>query len=218
MAFGLQVMGSDKAAVAAKVQAAADILQPCPLMDRLPKRLSGGQRQRVAIGRAIVKQPKVFLFDEPLSNLDAALRVQTRLEIAKRHRPPVNSAWRGWATRCCSTWRWARACRPSPLIESSASPGAGQATSLQLRADALHLFDSAGQACRRTVDLPTRTRRRPGGTTRRSSGLARVAAPAASVAALASCPASWAGCRQLSIECRAASRNWRASAGLRASC
>jgi multiple sugar transport system ATP-binding protein len=85
MAFGLQVMGADKAAIAAKVKAAADILQLTPLMDRLPKMLSGGQRQRVAIGRAIVKEPKVFLFDEPLSNLDAALRVQTRLEIAKLH-------------------------------------------------------------------------------------------------------------------------------------
>ncbi len=85
MAFGLQVMGSDKAAIARKVKAAADILQLTPLMDRLPKMLSGGQRQRVAIGRAIVKEPKVFLFDEPLSNLDAALRVQTRLEIAKLH-------------------------------------------------------------------------------------------------------------------------------------
>jgi multiple sugar transport system ATP-binding protein len=85
MAFGLQVMGADKAAIARKVQAAADILQLTPLMDRLPKMLSGGQRQRVAIGRAIVKEPKVFLFDEPLSNLDAALRVQTRLEIAKLH-------------------------------------------------------------------------------------------------------------------------------------
>ena len=85
MAFGLQVMGADKAAIAQKVKAAADILQLTPLMDRLPKALSGGQRQRVAIGRAIVKQPRVFLFDEPLSNLDAALRVQTRLEIAKLH-------------------------------------------------------------------------------------------------------------------------------------
>jgi multiple sugar transport system ATP-binding protein len=85
MAFGLQVMGADKAAIAAKVKAAADILQLTPLMDRTPKMLSGGQRQRVAIGRAIVREPKVFLFDEPLSNLDAALRVQTRLEIAKLH-------------------------------------------------------------------------------------------------------------------------------------
>ncbi len=85
MAFGLQVMGADKATIAAKVKAAADILQLTPLMDRLPKMLSGGQRQRVAIGRAIVKEPKLFLFDEPLSNLDAALRVQTRLEIAKLH-------------------------------------------------------------------------------------------------------------------------------------
>jgi multiple sugar transport system ATP-binding protein len=85
MAFGLRVMGSNKAEIDKKVKAAGDILQLGPLMDRLPKALSGGQRQRVAIGRAIVKQPKVFLFDEPLSNLDAALRVQTRLEIAKLH-------------------------------------------------------------------------------------------------------------------------------------
>ena len=64
---------------------AARILQLTPLLERLPKQLSGGQRQRVAIGRAIVREPKVFLFDEPLSNLDAALRVQMRIEIAKLH-------------------------------------------------------------------------------------------------------------------------------------
>ncbi|MCX7264607.1 MAG: ABC transporter ATP-binding protein [Limnohabitans sp.] len=86
MAFGLRVLGSDKAEIDRKVKAAADILQLTPLLERLPKALSGGQRQRVAIGRAIVKEPKVFLFDEPLSNLDAALRVQTRLEIAKLHK------------------------------------------------------------------------------------------------------------------------------------
>jgi multiple sugar transport system ATP-binding protein len=85
MAFGLRVLGSDKGEIDRKVKAAADILQLGPLLDRLPKQLSGGQRQRVAIGRAIVKEPRLFLFDEPLSNLDAALRVQTRLEIAKLH-------------------------------------------------------------------------------------------------------------------------------------
>ncbi|WP_077033003.1 ABC transporter ATP-binding protein [Pelomonas sp. KK5] len=85
MAFGLRVLGADKASIDAKVKKAADILQLSALLDRLPKQLSGGQRQRVAIGRAIVKEPDVFLFDEPLSNLDAALRVQTRLEIAKLH-------------------------------------------------------------------------------------------------------------------------------------
>ena len=91
MAFGLRVLGSNKAEIDRKVKAAADILQLTPLLDRLPKALSGGQRQRVAIGRAIVKEPKLFLFDEPLSNLDAALRVQTRLEIAKLHKD-MNSA------------------------------------------------------------------------------------------------------------------------------
>ncbi|MFL6665145.1 MAG: ABC transporter ATP-binding protein [Rhizobacter sp.] len=85
MGFGLRVFGADRAEVDRKVKKAAEILQLVPLMDRLPKQLSGGQRQRVAIGRAIVKEPEVFLFDEPLSNLDAALRVQTRLEIAKLH-------------------------------------------------------------------------------------------------------------------------------------
>ena len=78
-------MGNNKAEIAAKVKAAADILQLTPLLGRRPKALSGGQRQRVAIGRAIVKQPRLFLFDEQLSNLDAALRAQTRLEIAKLH-------------------------------------------------------------------------------------------------------------------------------------
>ena len=91
MAFGLRVLGANKADIDRKVKAAADILQLTPLLDRLPKALSGGQRQRVAIGRAIVKEPKLFLFDEPLSNLDAALRVQTRLEIVKLHRD-MNSA------------------------------------------------------------------------------------------------------------------------------
>ena len=64
---------------------AAEILKLAPLLNRKPRELSGGQRQRVAIGRAIVRNPSVFLFDEPLSNLDAALRVNTRLEIAKLH-------------------------------------------------------------------------------------------------------------------------------------
>jgi multiple sugar transport system ATP-binding protein len=86
MGFGLKVFGADKAEIDRKVAKAAEILQLTPLLDRLPKALSGGQRQRVAIGRAIVKEPDVFLFDEPLSNLDAALRVQTRLEIAKLHK------------------------------------------------------------------------------------------------------------------------------------
>ena len=85
MAFGLKLAKTPKAEVDQRVREAARILQIEPYLDRMPKALSGGQRQRVAIGRAIVRQPKVFLFDEPLSNLDAALRGQTRVEIAKLH-------------------------------------------------------------------------------------------------------------------------------------
>ncbi|MBK7615845.1 MAG: sn-glycerol-3-phosphate ABC transporter ATP-binding protein UgpC [Burkholderiales bacterium] len=86
MAFGLKVAGAGKTEIAARIRKAAGILKIDHLLDRLPRELSGGQRQRVAIGRAIVREPRLFLFDEPLSNLDAALRVQTRLEIAKLHR------------------------------------------------------------------------------------------------------------------------------------
>ena len=85
MAFGMQLAGSDKGAIDKRINEAAEMLQITPYLKRLPKQLSGGQRQRVAIGRAIVRDPKLFLFDEPLSNLDAALRVATRLEIAKLH-------------------------------------------------------------------------------------------------------------------------------------
>ncbi|QLF69398.1 ABC transporter ATP-binding protein [Peteryoungia desertarenae] len=83
MAFGMRIAGESKDEIDRRVRAAAEILQLAPYLDRLPKALSGGQRQRVAIGRAICRNPKVFLFDEPLSNLDAALRVATRIEIAK---------------------------------------------------------------------------------------------------------------------------------------
>ena len=86
MAFGLKLAGLDKHQLKAAVDRAAKILQIEPLLERKPKELSGGQRQRVAIGRAIVRKPEVFLFDEPLSNLDAALRVQMRIEITKLHR------------------------------------------------------------------------------------------------------------------------------------
>jgi multiple sugar transport system ATP-binding protein len=86
MGFALRLAKVPKAEREAKVLAAARILQLEPLLERKPGQLSGGQRQRVAIGRAIVRQPKVFLFDEPLSNLDASLRVQMRLELARLHR------------------------------------------------------------------------------------------------------------------------------------
>ena len=85
MAFGLKQAKTDPAEIEKRVSAAAEILQITDYLDRSPRNLSGGQRQRVAIGRAIVRDPEVFLFDEPLSNLDAALRVQTRLEIARLH-------------------------------------------------------------------------------------------------------------------------------------
>jgi multiple sugar transport system ATP-binding protein len=90
MAFGMKLANASAADVDKRVREAARLLQIEHLLDRLPKQLSGGQRQRVAIGRAIVRDPRVFLFDEPLSNLDAALRVQTRLEIAKLHHSMSN--------------------------------------------------------------------------------------------------------------------------------
>ncbi|PZQ75040.1 MAG: sn-glycerol-3-phosphate ABC transporter ATP-binding protein UgpC [Variovorax paradoxus] len=86
MAYGLRIQGVPKAEIKARVDKAAKILELGHLLERKPRELSGGQRQRVAMGRAIVRQPQVFLFDEPLSNLDAKLRAQTRLEIQKLHR------------------------------------------------------------------------------------------------------------------------------------
>jgi lactose/L-arabinose transport system ATP-binding protein len=86
MGFGLKMTGHPKAEVAAKVAEASRILKLDDYLERKPKALSGGQRQRVAIGRAIVRGPEVFLFDEPLSNLDAELRVEMRVEIARLHR------------------------------------------------------------------------------------------------------------------------------------
>jgi lactose/L-arabinose transport system ATP-binding protein len=86
MGFALRFAGVPKAEIARQVEEAARILELEPLLDRKPKQLSGGQRQRVAIGRAIVRHPRVFLFDEPLSNLDAELRVHMRIEIAKLHK------------------------------------------------------------------------------------------------------------------------------------
>lgn len=86
MSFGLSLRKFPKAEIEKRIAEAARILQLEPLLERKPKQLSGGQRQRVAIGRAIVRNPRIFLFDEPLSNLDAALRVNTRVELARLHK------------------------------------------------------------------------------------------------------------------------------------
>jgi multiple sugar transport system ATP-binding protein len=85
MGFGLKLRRAPKSEIEARVRRAAEILDVAPLLDRYPRQLSGGQRQRVAMGRAIVRDPQVFLFDEPLSNLDAKLRVQMRAEIKELH-------------------------------------------------------------------------------------------------------------------------------------
>ncbi|MBU1333772.1 MAG: sn-glycerol-3-phosphate ABC transporter ATP-binding protein UgpC [Alphaproteobacteria bacterium] len=85
MSFGLQNVGTDKAEIARRVEDAARMLEIGALLERRPSQLSGGQRQRVAIGRAIVREPRAFLLDEPLSNLDASLRVRTRVELAQLH-------------------------------------------------------------------------------------------------------------------------------------
>jgi multiple sugar transport system ATP-binding protein len=85
MAFSLKLRKADKSVIAERVGKAAEILNLTPYLQRYPRQLSGGQRQRVAMGRAIVRDPQVFLFDEPLSNLDAKLRVQMRIEIRRLH-------------------------------------------------------------------------------------------------------------------------------------
>src|SRR6185295_16422942 len=86
LAFGLRMRGETAAAIAERVEPAARALGLEGVLDRRPGQLSGGQRQRVALGRAMVRDPQVFLFDEPLSNLDAKLRVETRAELARLHR------------------------------------------------------------------------------------------------------------------------------------
>jgi ABC-type sugar transport system ATPase subunit len=85
LAFGLELRGTDKKEIAKRIDEASAMLGLAPLLERLPKQLSGGQRQRVAMGRAIVRRPNIFLFDEPLSNLDAALRAEVRVDIRRLH-------------------------------------------------------------------------------------------------------------------------------------
>src|SRR5215472_14154675 len=92
IAFGLQLQGLSKQDIRKRVERAATLLHLEKMLDRRPKQLSGGQRQRVAIGRCIVKQPKLFLFDEPLSNLDAKLRVRMRVELLNLHYETQNTA------------------------------------------------------------------------------------------------------------------------------
>ncbi|HEY8074935.1 MAG TPA: ATP-binding cassette domain-containing protein, partial [Labilithrix sp.] len=85
LAFGLELRGTEKSEIEKRIREASAMLGLEPLLDRLPKQLSGGQRQRVAMGRAIVRRPNIFLFDEPLSNLDAALRAEVRVDIRRLH-------------------------------------------------------------------------------------------------------------------------------------
>jgi multiple sugar transport system ATP-binding protein len=102
--FGLKMAGLPRDEIKRRVEAAAATLNLTQYLDRRPRELSGGQRQRVAIGRAIVREPKAFLFDEPLSNLDAALRVQMRLEVTKLQRQLATTAiYVTHTTRFCAT-------------------------------------------------------------------------------------------------------------------
>lgn len=145
IAFGLKMAGLAKSEIDRKVEAAAGTLNLTPYLERKPRELSGGQRQRVAIGRAIVREPKAFLFDEPLSNLDAALRVQMRMEVTRLQkqlattaiyvthdqveamtmapaRPPAASSWSTASTAGCPWCVWsARTPSTTPPAPRSAS-------------------------------------------------------------------------------------------------
>jgi len=132
MAFGLKLRKTPKKDIDRRVHEAARQLGIEDLLDRKPKQLSGGQRQRVAVGRAIVREPYVFLMDEPLSNLDAKLRVSARAEISKLHQRLgttfiyVTHDQIEAMTMCCSRWKPRRSCTIRPPMSSSPASSAAR--------------------------------------------------------------------------------------------